>query len=118
MMKSKKDKRQKVRFKIRKRVIGSPEQPRLAVFRSNNEIYAQLIDDSASITLAAASSREDSFSGDKLTRVEQAKSVGKIIAERAKSAGIANVVFDRGGFLYHGRVKALADAARAAGLNF
>ena len=118
MMKSKKDKRQKVRFKIRKRVIGSPEQPRLAVFRSNNEIYAQLIDDSSSTTLAAASSREDNLSGDKSTRVEQAKSVGKMIAERAKSAGIDNVVFDRGGFLYHGRVKALADAARAAGLNF
>ena len=117
-MKSKKDKRQKVRFKIRKRVIGSPEQPRLAVFRSNNEIYAQLIDDSSSTTLAAASSREDNLPGDKSTRVEQAKSVGKMIAERAKSAGIDNVVFDRGGFLYHGRVKALADAARAAGLNF
>ena len=117
-MKSKKDKRQKVRFKIRKRVVGSPEQPRLAVFRSNNEIYAQLIDDSSSTTLAATSSREDNLSGDKSTRVEQAKSVGKMIAERAKIAGIDNVVFDRGGFLYHGRVKALADAARAAGLNF
>ena len=118
MMKSKKDKRQKVRFKIRKRVVGSQEQPRLAVFRSNNEIYAQLIDDSSSTTLVAASSREDNSSEDKSTRVEQAKSVGKMIAERAKSAGIDNVVFDRGGFLYHGRVKALADAARAAGLNF
>ena len=118
MMKSKKDKRQKVRFKIRKRIVGSQEQPRLAVFRSNNEIYAQLIDDGSSTTLAAASSREGDFSEDKLTRIEQAKSVGKMIADRAKSAGINNVVFDRGGFLYHGRVKALADAARLAGLNF
>ena len=118
MMKSKKDKRQKVRFKIRKRIVGSQEQPRLAVFRSNNEIYAQLIDDGSSTTLAAASSREGDLSEDKLTRIEQAKSVGKMIADRAKSAGINNVVFDRGGFLYHGRVKALADSARLAGLNF
>ena len=118
MMKSKKDKRQKVRFKIRKRIVGSAEQPRLAIFRSNKEIYAQLIDDSSSTTLAAASSRENASTDDKLTKVDQAKSVGKMIAERAKKAGVDAVVFDRGGFLYHGRVKALADSAREAGLNF
>jgi len=118
MMKSKKDKRQKVRFKIRKRIVGSAEQPRLAIFRSNKEIYAQLIDDSSSTTLAAASSRENASTDDKLTKVDQAKSVGKMIAERAKKAGVDAVVFDRGGFLYHGRVKALADSAREEGLNF
>jgi large subunit ribosomal protein L18 len=117
-MKSKKDKRQKVRFKIRKRIVGSAEQPRLAIFRSNKEIYAQLIDDSSSTTLAAASSRENASTDDKLTKVDQAKSVGKMIAERAKKAGVDAVVFDRGGFLYHGRVKALADSAREEGLNF
>jgi len=118
MIKSKKDKRQKVRFKIRKRIVGSAEQPRLAIFRSNKEIYAQLIDDASSTTLAAASSRENTAKDGKLTKVDQAKSVGKMIAERAKKAGVDAVVFDRGGFLYHGRVKALADSAREAGLNF
>jgi|TARA_B110000858_G_scaffold89043_1_gene102840 large subunit ribosomal protein L18 len=118
MIKSKKDKRQKVRFKIRKRIVGSADQPRLAIFRSNKEIYAQLIDDASSTTLAAASSRENTAKDAKLTKVDQAKSVGKMIAERAKKAGVDAVVFDRGGFLYHGRVKALADSAREAGLNF
>ena len=118
MIKSKKDKRQKARFKIRKRVSGTKEMPRLAVFRSNKEIYAQLIDDDSSSTLAAASSREKVASNDKANKVDQAKLVGKLIAERAKEAGVSSVVFDRGGFLYHGRVKALADSAREAGLNF
>ena len=118
MIDSKKDKRQKVRYKIRKRISGSKDTPRLAVFRSNKEIYAQLIDDSEAKTLAAASSREDSVSKSKSTKVEQAQMVGKLIAERAKTSGVENVVFDRGGFLYHGRVKALAEAAREAGLKF
>mgnify|MGYP001420939380 FL=1 len=118
MIKSKKDKRQKVRFKIRKRISGSKDLPRFAVFRSNKEIYAQLIDDITSTTLVAASSREESVLNEKLPRVEKAKLVGKLIAERAKTSGIEKVVFDRGGFLYHGRVKALADSAREAGLNF
>ena len=118
MIKSKKDKRQKVRFKIRKRIVGSADQPRLAIFRSNKEIYAQLIDNSSSTTLAAASSRENTAKDAKLTKVDQAKSVGKMIAERAKKAGVDAVVFDRGGFLYHGRIKSLADSAREAGLNF
>ena len=118
MIESKKDKRQKVRYKIRKRVSGSKDTPRLAVFRSNKEIYAQLIDDSEAKTLAAASSREESVSKVKSTKVEQAQMVGKLIAERAKTSGVENVVFDRGGFLYHGRVKALAESAREAGLKF
>ena len=118
MIKSKKDKRQKARYKIRKRISGSKDIPRLAVFRSNKEIYAQIIDDVESNTLASASSREQNVSNEKSTKVEQAKLVGKLIAERAKSSGIENVVFDRGGFLYHGRIKALADSAREAGLNF
>jgi len=118
MIKSKKDKRQKVRFKIRKRISGSKDTPRLAVFRSNKEIYAQLIDDDSSTTLASASSRDNSISEDKLTKVDRAKLVGRLIAERGKDAGISNVIFDRGGFLYHGRVKALAESAREAGLNF
>jgi len=118
MIKSKKDARRRVRYAIRKKVSGTSERPRLAVFRSNKEIYAQLIDDITSTTLVAASSREESVSNEKLPRVEKAKLVGKLIAERAKTSGIEKVVFDRGGFLYHGRVKALADSAREAGLNF
>ena len=118
MIESKKDKRQKIRYKIRKRISGTNDTPRLAVFRSNKEIYAQLIDDSQSKTLAAASSREESISKNKSTKVEKAQMVGKLIAERAKTTGIENVVFDRGGFLYHGRIKALAESARESGLKF
>ena len=113
MIKSKKDSRQRVRYAIRKKVSGTSERPRLAVFRSNKEIYAQIIDDINSNTLAAASSKEA-----KGTKTEQAAIVGKLIAETAKKAGVETVVFDRGGFLYHGRVKALADSAREAGLKF
>ncbi len=118
MIDSKKVKRQKIRFKIRKRISGSLDIPRLAVFRSNKEIYAQLIDDSQSATLASASSRDKSICDQKSTKVEKAKMVGKLIAERAKESGVKNVVFDRGGFLYHGRIKALAESAREAGLKF
>ena len=113
MIKSKKHKRQKTRFSIRKKVSGTSDRPRLAVFRSNKEIYAQLIDDSAGNTLACASSADA-----KGTKTEQATIVGKLIADNAKKAGVDTVVFDRGGFLYHGRVKALADSAREAGLKF
>ncbi|MBT5090712.1 MAG: 50S ribosomal protein L18 [Flavobacteriales bacterium] len=113
MTQSKKDSRQRVRYAIRKKVSGTSERPRLAVFRSNKEIYAQIIDDINSNTLAAASSKEA-----KGTKTEQAAIVGKLIAETAKKAGVETVVFDRGGFLYHGRVKALADSAREAGLKF
>jgi len=118
MIDSKKVKRQKIRYKIRKRISGSQDIPRLAVFRSNKEIYAQLIDDSQSTTLASASSRDKSICDQKSTKVEKAKMVGKLIAERAKESGVKNVVFDRGGFLYHGRIKALAESAREAGLKF
>ena len=113
MIKSKKDARRRVRYAIRKKVSGTSERPRLAVFRSNSEIYAQVIDDVAGSTLASASS-----SGAKGTKIEQANVVGQLIAENAKKAGIATVVFDRGGFLYHGRIKALAESAREAGLKF
>ena len=118
MIESKKVKRQKIRYKIRKKISGSQDTPRLAVFRSNKEIYAQLIDDSQSATLASASSRDKSICDQKSTKVEKAKMVGKLIAERAKESGVKNVVFDRGGFLYHGRIKALAESAREAGLKF
>tara|TARA_B100001758_G_scaffold235615_1_gene235893 strand:- start:3632 stop:3967 length:336 start_codon:yes stop_codon:yes gene_type:complete len=109
----KKESRKKVRYAIRKKVSGTPERPRLAVFRSNKEIYAQLIDDVSGSTLAHASSSDA-----KGTKKEQATIVGKLIADNAKKAGIDTVVFDRGGFLYHGRVKALAESAREAGLKF
>jgi len=113
MIKSKKDLRRKIRYAIRNKVSGTSERPRLAVFRSNKEIYAQVIDDVAGTTLAAASSTD--IQG---TKTAQAVSVGKLIADNAKKAGIEAVVFDRGGFLYHGRVKALAESAREAGLKF
>ena len=113
MTQSKKESRLRVRYNIRKKVSGTSIRPRLAVFRSNKEIYAQVIDDINSNTLAHASSKEE-----KGTKTEQAALVGKLIAETAKNAGVETVVFDRGGFLYHGRVKALADSAREAGLKF
>ena len=118
MIQSKKDSRQKTRYAIRKKVSGTSERPRLAVFRSNKQIYAQLIDDVAGNTLAAASSVDKSLEGKKVTKIEQASVVGKLIAVNAKTAGIDTVVFDRSGFLYHGRVKALADSAREEGLKF
>ena len=109
--------RQRIRYRIRKKLSGSAEMPRLSVYRSNKEIYAQLIDDNAGHTLAAASSREDACdsSGNK---TDQAKEVGKLIAQRAKDAGVEVVKFDRAGYLYHGRVKALAEGAREGGLQF
>ena len=108
------------KFGIRKSLFGSTERPRLSVFRSDKHIYAQLIDDYAGKTLAAASSTLMDVRGDLKNggNVEAAKRVGRAIAERAKSAGITKVAFDRGGRMYHGRVKALADAARAGGLDF
>jgi len=108
------------KFGIRKTLFGSTERPRLSVFRSDKHIYAQLIDDYAGKTLAAASSTLTDVRGDLKNggNVEAAKRVGRAIAERAKSAGITKVAFDRGGRMYHGRVKALADAARAGGLQF
>jgi large subunit ribosomal protein L18 len=114
---SRNDIRIRIHKRIRNRVSGTPERPRLAVFRSTNHIYAQVIDDQRGHTMVAAASTEKNLRG-KGGNVEGAKVIGKIIAERAKQNGINKVVFDRGGYLYHGRVKALADAARQAGLEF
>ncbi|OLB95981.1 MAG: 50S ribosomal protein L18 [Chloroflexi bacterium] len=107
--------RSKRHRRVRVHVAGTPQRPRLAVFRSLNHVYAQLIDDGASHTLAAASTVDMKAKGNGLA---QAQEVGKAIAAKAKAAGVTSVVFDRGGFLYHGRIKALADAAREAGLEF
>ncbi len=114
---TKSDRRQRIKFRIRKIVSGTAAKPRLSVFRSNKEIYAQLIDDVNGKTLLAASSREKGVST-KGTNVEVAAAVGKLVAEKALKAGIENVTFDRGGYLYHGRVQSLAEGARAAGLKF
>ena len=110
--------RQKRHERIRLHLEGSAERPRLAVFRSNNHIYAQVIDDASGRTLATASTVESGLRGSKETKTAEAASVGKLVAERAKSAGVERVVFDRAGFRYHGRIKSLADAARDAGLDF
>lgn len=109
--------RQRRHRRVRKHLAGTQSRPRLAVYRSNRYIYAQVIDDDAGSTLASASSLEGDLR-DKGLSVETATEVGRIVAERAKDAGVDTVVFDRGGFAYHGRVKALADAARDAGLDF
>lgn len=114
---SKIEKRNRIRNRIRKTISGTQERPRLVVFRSNKEIYAQLIDDVAGKTLASASSRDKDMTV-KGTKQEIAAAVGKAIAEKAVEAGIHTVCFDRGGYLYHGRVKSLADGAREGGLKF
>ncbi len=115
-VRTKEQARQRRHRRVRSKITGTAERPRLAVYRSNAGIYAQLIDDGAGHTLASASSRDKEVSGSK--RAEAPAAVGKLIAERAKAAGVTTVVFDRGGYLYHGRVKALADAAREGGLSF
>jgi large subunit ribosomal protein L18 len=109
--------RNAVHRRIRRKVRGSTERPRLAVYRSLNHIYAQVIDDERGQTLVSASTTEKDLRGGTGGNVEAAERIGRTIAERALAAGITSVVFDRGGYLYHGRVKALTDAARAAGLN-
>jgi len=109
--------RGRIRERIRRKVTGSEQRPRLAIFKSQKYIYAQIIDDAAGKTLAAASSK-DNDSGAKGANAAAAKAVGVLIAKRAKDKGIKHVVFDRGGYLYHGNVKALADAARENGLEF
>ena len=111
------NRRLKIKTRVRKQVHGTTERPRLSVFRSNTGMYAQIIDDQAGRTLASASSLKDKKASG-VPKIEQAKLVGAAIAAKAKEAGIAQVVFDRNGYLYHGRVKALAEAAREAGLNF
>jgi large subunit ribosomal protein L18 len=117
---SKNQKREHVHDRIRKKLQGTPERPRLNVYRSLNHIYVQIIDDLHGKTLVSASSAEGQKKDDRRTggNVASAKTVGKAIAERAKAQGVNKVVFDRGGYIYHGRVKALADAAREAGLQF
>lgn len=110
--------RQKLRWRIRARVSGTASMPRLSVFRSNKDIYAQLVDDKQGHTLVAASSREKEVFSAGGAKIEKSAKVGKLLAERAKAAGIEACVFDRGGYLYHGRVKSLADGAREGGLKF
>lgn len=122
-IKTKKEKKERIRLRQRKRISGTAERPRLAVFRSNAHIYAQVIDDLAGKTVAAASSSEPSLKATFSGKVRGgnkagAEALGKVIAERLKDKGVTKVVFDRGGFLYHGRIRAIADAARAAGLEF
>lgn len=113
------ERRQIRRYRIRNRVSGSAQRPRLSVFRSSIHIYAQIIDDTTGVTLAQASSKDDIKSMIEGTgKVGKSMAVGKLLAQRAKEKGVSAVAFDRGGYLYHGRVKALADGARAGGLNF
>jgi len=109
--------RKRIHYRVRRKIRGTARRPRLSVFRSNRCIYAQLIDDLSGTTLVAASSLENTI-GDSGTKSEQSKKVGELLAERAKAAGIEDVVFDRSGYRYHGRVKALADGARENGLKF
>jgi large subunit ribosomal protein L18 len=112
--------RRRRHYRLRRRVIGTPLRPRLAVFRSLKHIYAQIIDDAQGQTLAAASTMEGALKGNLKTGgdIDAAKAVGKLIAERGKEKGVSQVVFDRGGFAYHGRIASLAEAAREAGLDF
>jgi large subunit ribosomal protein L18 len=110
--------RKKRHVRVRRKVFGTAERPRLNVFRSNKHIYAQVIDDVKAVTLVSASTLDKEFNLESTGNVEAAKKVGELVAKRALEKGIKSVVFDRGGYLYHGRVKALADAAREAGLEF
>ena len=110
--------RQKLRWRIRARVSGTAQMPRLSVFRSNSDIYAQLIDDKTGTTLVSANSRMKDIAAVKATKVEKSAMVGKIVAQKALALGVTACVFDRGGYLYHGRVKSVADGAREGGLKF
>ena len=114
---SKAKRRQRIKYRIRKRLSGSGERPRMTVYRSNKQIYVQLVDDVSGQTLVSASSKEKEIASQKVNKIDQAKLVGKRLAEKAKEKGIETVVFDRNGYLYHGRVKNLADAARKSGLK-
>ena len=114
---SKIGRRQRIKFRIKKIVSGTAQKPRLVVFRSNSEIYAQVIDDTKGVTLVAASSRDKDLKATG-TKTEKAKQVGQAIAKKALAAGIESISFDRGGYLYHGRVKSLAEGAREGGLKF
>ena len=114
---TKADRRQRIKYRIRKKLSGSGERPRMTVYRSNKQIYVQLVDDVTGQTLVSASSKEKEIASQKVNKIDQAKLVGKRLAEKAKEKGIETVVFDRNGYLYHGRVKNLADAARESGLK-
>ena len=115
---TKNERRIRIKSRIRKVVSGTEVRPRLAVFRSNKEIYAQVVDDVTGKTISAASSRDKDISTAKVTKSEAAKLVGKVLAEKALKAGVETIAFDRGGYLYHGRVKSLAEGAREGGLKF
>lgn len=117
-MATKLSRRDRIRFAIRSRVSGTAQKPRLSVFRSNTDIYAQLIDDENGVTLAAATSREKEIAAQPGNKSEKSKLVGASLARKASALGLTTCVFDRGGYLYHGRVKAVADGAREGGLNF
>jgi len=117
-MNSKSSARQKIRYRIRKKVSGSSAIPRLAIFRSNSDIYAQLIDDNSGVTIAAASSRQKDINAQKAPKISKSKMVGEAIARKAVELCVKKVVFDRSGYVYHGRVKAVAEGAREAGLEF
>ena len=117
-MNNKSSARQKIKFRIRKKISGVAVKPRLSIFRSNSDIYAQLIDDNNGVTIAAASSREKDIQAQKAPKIEKSKMVGAAIARKAGDLGITTVVFDRGGYIYHGRVKAVAEGAREGGLVF
>ncbi|HEV7621673.1 MAG TPA: 50S ribosomal protein L18 [Flavisolibacter sp.] len=110
--------RQNIRYRIRRKIAGTALMPRLSVFRSNTEIYCQLIDDDKAVTISAASSKDKDIVAQKVNKTSKSKLVGQAIARKAKELGIESVVFDRGGNLYHGRVKAVADGAREGGLVF
>lgn len=112
------NRKQKIRYRIRKKVAGTAAAPRLSVFRSNNDVYLQLINDDSMVTITSASSRDKDIAAQKGTRIEKSKLAGAAIGRKALELGITKVVFDRGGNLYHGRVKAVAEGAREAGLQF
>lgn len=117
-MNNKSKARQKIKFRIRRKVSGTASAPRLTVFRSNTDIYAQLIDDDNGVTLASASSKQKDITAQKAPKVEKSKMVGASLAVKAGELGIKKVIFDRNGYIYHGRVKAVADGAREGGLDF
>jgi large subunit ribosomal protein L18 len=110
--------KQRIKYTIRKKISGTAQKPRLSVFRSNTEIYVQMIDDVNGVTLASASSRDKDIAAQKVNKTEKSKLVGLAVAQKAISLGLTTCVFDRGGFLYHGRVKSVADGAREGGLQF
>lgn len=110
--------RQKIRYRTRKRITGTAQKPRLSVFRSNSDTYVQLIDDVNGVTLAASSTKEKDIAAQKVTKLEKSKLAGAALARKATELGLSAVVFDRSGYLYHGRVKAVADGAREGGLQF